>query len=102
MQRKIADIDECRSHYAGFEKPCPIAGHSVILVAIPLAPGHILHELSAKCYGIGCLVAPEAFYSVAAYYLRFEPNSDAQVAECLADGRCRARRRKMSQDAEGR
>jgi predicted phosphoribosyltransferase/dienelactone hydrolase len=55
-----------------------------LVCAVPVAAADSLAALRAHCDEIVCLHAPQAFHAVGAWYERFDPVEDDEVAECLA------------------
>lgn len=54
-----------------------------LIVAIPVAPAQTQAELRDVADEIVCLLSPEPFYSVGAYYRSFEQTTDEEVRDIL-------------------
>lgn len=61
------------------------AGAAKIVLAVPVAPTSTLCELEKLCDQVVCLITPEPFYAVGAYYADFGQTSDAEVIDLLAE-----------------
>lgn len=68
-------------------KALDAAGAREVVLAVPVAPGKVLHELQPLCDRIAHLATPEPFYSVGAHYGDFTQVEDAEVVALLADAR---------------
>ena len=55
-----------------------------IVVAIPIASSTVCHELETVADEVVCTATPEPFYAVGLWYENFEPTSDAEVCDLLA------------------
>src|SRR4029453_15173672 len=55
-----------------------------IVVAIPIASSTVCHELETVADEVVCAATPEPFYAVGLWYENFEPTSDAEVCDLLA------------------
>jgi putative phosphoribosyl transferase len=55
-----------------------------IVVAIPIASSTVCHELEIVADEVVCAATPEPFYAVGLWYEDFEPISDAEVCDLLA------------------
>lgn len=60
------------------------AGASRVVLAVPVAPADTLRELGALCDDVVCLVTPDPFYAVGAYYREFSQTTDEEVVGLLA------------------
>lgn len=59
------------------------SGAARIILAVPVAPPSVLAELAALTDMTVCLMSPERFVAVGAYYKDFRQVSDREVAEAL-------------------
>jgi predicted phosphoribosyltransferase len=55
-----------------------------IVVAVPIASSTVCHELETVADEVVCVETPEPFYAVGLWYENFEPTSDAEVCDLLA------------------
>ena len=55
-----------------------------IVVAVPIAASTVCHELATVADEVVCAEIPEPFYAVGLWYEDFEPTSDAEVCDLLA------------------
>jgi putative phosphoribosyl transferase len=55
-----------------------------IVVAVPIAASTVCHELATVADEAVCAATPEPFYAVGLWYEDFEPTSDAEVCDLLA------------------
>jgi putative phosphoribosyl transferase len=55
-----------------------------VVVAVPVAAGQTCEELRADVDDVVCLLTPEPFYAVGAWYEDFAPTSDDEVRRLLA------------------
>jgi len=55
-----------------------------IVVAVPIASRTVCHELTMVADEVVCAETPEPFYAVGLWYENFEPTSDAEVCDWLA------------------
>ena len=55
-----------------------------IVVAVPIASSTVCHELETVADEVVCAATPEPFYAVGLWYENFEPISDAEVCDVLA------------------
>jgi putative phosphoribosyl transferase len=55
-----------------------------IVVAVPIASSTVCHELETVADKVVCAETPEPFYAVGLWYEDFEPTSDAEVCDLLA------------------
>ncbi len=58
-----------------------------IVLAVPLAPREVLHDLRPLCDAVVCLASPDPFYAVGAHYGDFTQTRDAEVIALLAEAR---------------
>lgn len=56
-----------------------------IIVAVPVAPADMVALLRRSCDEVVCLLAPERFHAVGAYYEDFEQVEDGQVVGMLRE-----------------
>lgn len=61
------------------------AGAARVVLAVPVAPADTLRELGALCDDVVCLVTPDPFYAVGAYYREFSQTTDEEVVRLLVD-----------------
>jgi putative phosphoribosyl transferase len=121
--RQLAEIERRRQVYRGSEPPLDVAGRTAIVVddgiatggtvkavlkalarakpsrlvlAVPVAPGDSLADLSTEADEIVCLITPDPFVAVGMHYRDFRQTSDQEVVELLRrskdSSRSRARR----------
>lgn len=108
IDRQLAEIEKRRKRYGAVERDP--AGRTVIVVddgvatggsmlaalralrrrnparivaAIPVAPRETIEALAAEADEVVCLIAPEAFGAVGAYYSDFSQTSDEEVVDLL-------------------
>jgi predicted phosphoribosyltransferase len=62
-----------------------------VIVATPLAPVETLARLEAEADGVVCLLQPEWFPGISAFYADFHQLDDAEVTRALADADAAAR-----------
>jgi putative phosphoribosyl transferase len=55
-----------------------------IVMAVPIASRTVCHELEMVADEVVCAETPEPFYAVGLWYEDFEPTSDAEVCDLLA------------------
>ena len=55
-----------------------------IVVAVPIAASTVCHELETVADEVVCAETSEPFYAVGLWYEDFEPTSDAEVCDLLA------------------
>ncbi len=58
-----------------------------VIVAIPVAPPETLAAIRRMVDQVVCIATPDPFYSVGAWYARFDQVSDDQVRACLREAR---------------
>lgn len=63
------------------------AGPARVIAAIPVAPPETLAAIRRMVDQIVCIATPDPFYSVGAWYARFEQVTDEQVRACLCEAR---------------
>ncbi|MHB1317801.1 MAG: phosphoribosyltransferase [Anaerolineae bacterium] len=63
------------------------AGPAHVIAAIPVAPPETLAAIRRMVDQIVCIATPDPFYSVGAWYTRFEQVTDEQVRACLREAR---------------
>jgi putative phosphoribosyl transferase len=110
-KRQIAEIERRRVLYAKGRPAIDLAGRTVILVddgiatgatmravlrampeskparvvlAVPVAAADSLYELSKLADETVCLMTPDPFYAVGAFYRNFEQTTDEEVVDLLA------------------
>lgn len=111
-QREIAEIRRRRRVYLGARPPVDVAGRAAIVVdngiatgttvraalralrrrapallvlAVPVAPSDVLHQLRGEVDRLICLQAPDDFIAVGLHYDDFHQLSDDEVLALLAD-----------------
>jgi predicted phosphoribosyltransferase len=62
-------------------------GPAHVIAAIPVAPVETLAAIRHMVDQVVCLATPEPFYSVGAWYARFDQVSDDEVRRCLREAR---------------
>jgi putative phosphoribosyl transferase len=110
MRRQLVEIERRRHTYCGTRKPVSVAGRTVIVVddgiatggtmkaalrgirkngpawivlAVPVAPPSTLTEIARECDETVCLVAPDRFGAVGAYYGDFSQTTDEEVVSLV-------------------
>jgi putative phosphoribosyl transferase len=110
-KRQLAEIERRRVLYRPGREAIPLEGRTVIVVddgiatggtmkavlqalshsgakrvvlAVPVAPPDSLRELSQSADETVCLMTPEPFYAVGAFYRDFAQTSDDEVIDLLA------------------
>ncbi|HJU83015.1 MAG TPA: phosphoribosyltransferase [Holophagaceae bacterium] len=58
-------------------------GPRSLVVAVPVAPPSTVEELERKADEVVCLLAPEYFFAIGAWYDDFGQTSDEEVRDCL-------------------
>lgn len=58
-------------------------GAGRVVVAVPVAPAQALHDFEGLADDFVCVQAPEHFYAVGAWYLRFGQTQDEEVRSLL-------------------
>ncbi|NLT73753.1 MAG: phosphoribosyltransferase [Chloroflexi bacterium] len=58
-----------------------------VIVAIPVAPPETLAAIRRLTDQVLCIATPDPFYSVGAWYARFDQVSDDEVRRCLQEAR---------------
>jgi len=56
-----------------------------VVVAVPVGPPETLRELRAACDDVVCLLAPEHFYAIGAFYQDFDQVEDEEVIRLLRE-----------------
>jgi putative phosphoribosyl transferase len=109
--RQLAEIERRRALYCPGREAIPLKGRVVIVVddgvatggtvkavlralartgaartilAIPVAPVDVLHELEALAGEVVCLASPTPFHAVGLHYRDFEQTDDAEVIALLS------------------
>jgi putative phosphoribosyl transferase len=65
---------------------CSVAraqGASIVVMAVPVASGHAIAQLSGVSDAVVVLEQPEPFFAVGQWYLRFDQTSDSAVVSLL-------------------
>jgi len=70
--------------YRGERPPPPIAGHRVVIVAVPVASIEAVELLEPTVDAVVCLATPEPFLGVGRWYRAFTQTTDAEVRALLA------------------
>jgi len=60
-----------------------------VIVAIPVAPASVTHELAALVDEVVCVATPEPFYAVGPWYDDFSATTDDEVCRLLAEAHAR-------------
>ena len=68
-------------------KALALSGAARIVLAVPVAPGDTIAELSSLCDDVICLSSPDPFYAVGAHYADFTQTEDAEVIDLLGKAR---------------
>lgn len=109
-KRQLAEIERRRAVYRAGRAPIPLEGRTAIVVddgiatggtmkavlqalakagakrvvlAVPVAPAEALRELARLADEAVCLMTPEPFYAVGAFYRDFTQTSDEEVIDLL-------------------
>jgi predicted phosphoribosyltransferase len=112
-KRQLAEIERRRAIYRPGRAPIPLDGRTVIVVddgiatggtmkavlqglaqvgakrlvlAVPVAPPETLRQFDALADEVVCLMTPEPFYAVGAFYRDFKQTSDEEVIDLLSRG----------------
>ncbi|MDE5454807.1 phosphoribosyltransferase [Bradyrhizobium sp. CSA112] len=56
-----------------------------LILAVPVAPQDSLDEVAAECDEVVCLLTPDPFYAVGAYYADFAQTTDGEVIRLLKE-----------------
>ena len=110
--RQLRELERRREDYLAGRDPIPVAGRTVIAIddgiatgaslraglravramkparlvlAVPVAAPDSLISLASECDEVVCLVTPEPFYAVGAYYEDFAQTTDSEVKQLLND-----------------
>ena len=110
-KRELAEIERRRAIYRPGRAPIPLQGRTVIVVddgiatggtmkavlqalahigtrrvvlAVPVAPSDTLRELARLADEVVCLMTPQPFYAVGAFYRDFTQTTDEEVIDLLA------------------
>lgn len=110
--RELRELERRREEYLGARTPVPVTGRTVIVVddgiatgvttrvalrairqkapakvilAVPVGSPDRILSLEGECDEVICLVTPEPFYAVGAYYDDFSQTTDEEVRELLED-----------------
>ena len=108
---KLAEIETRRTRYTGGRAPVAVEGRDVVVVddgiatgatmraalaavrrqgaasltiAVPVAPGDTLDDLTARVDHAVCLDVPSPFFAVGAHYLDFRQTGDDEVTAAFA------------------
>lgn len=110
--RELRELERRREEYLGGREPVPVAGRTVIVIddgiatgvtvraalrairqkgaarlilAVPVGSPDRILTLESECDELICLVTPEPFYAVGAYYEDFSQTTDEEVRHLLED-----------------
>ncbi|MEH2520797.1 putative phosphoribosyl transferase [Bradyrhizobium sp. AZCC 1610] len=110
QKRQLAEIERRRLLYRSEQLAADTSGHTVIVVddgiatggtvkaalrgvrqsrprrlvlAVPVAPRDSLDEVATECDEVVCLLTPDPFYAVGAYYADFAQTTDGEVIRLL-------------------
>ena len=67
----------------GVLKALAKVGARRLVLAVPVAPADTLRELAQLADEVVCLMTPEPFYAVGAFYRDFTQTSDEEVIDLL-------------------
>ena len=56
-----------------------------LVLAVPVAPRDSLDEVAMECDEVVCLLTPDPFYAVGAYYADFAQTTDEEVIRLLKE-----------------
>jgi putative phosphoribosyl transferase len=118
-KRQLAEIERRRHLYRSDEPTVEVGGRTTIVIddgiatgatmkaalrgvrqraprrlvlAVPVAPPEVLNGMEAECDEIVCLLTPEPFEAVGAYYGDFRQTTDREVRRLLAEAQRRTLR----------